>query len=356
MSIHDGSYRPGFFVVLQLSDFAAAPLPSGFDIKKGMATVLQAARRQGDRGPVSWIELRVTGGIPVGQMMRGSKLEAFNAQTGEPVAAVARKQFPQNSTLPYSLRQRLKILHRFWSGADVPGVYFEFLTGLILFGLLITGLILYFKLLRARAKIGRGQWFWLSGGVWRGLHRSISVLSAVFLLFLVITGTLIGFDNSWSAAHGDEGGKPRNTDPVRLEEAPAMTATTVAAMQRLHPGMPIKAIRLRTFGAMKQAVVITGGDKTDQLLFDTANANQVSLTEPSYPKSNPALPDAQKLERLPFGRYVRHSGAGDKSVCRPVVIVPVGLGPRDVFRHVVEAPKAGARKLFLGVIATAASH
>jgi hypothetical protein len=65
-----------------------------------------------------------------------------------------------------------------------------------------------------------------------------------------------------------------------------MTATTLQAMQRLHPGASIKAIRLRTFGQMKQGVVITGGEPTDQWVFNAETGQPASLTEPTYPRSN----------------------------------------------------------------------
>jgi uncharacterized iron-regulated membrane protein len=298
LSMVEGMWGPGNFTVIQLSDFKAAALSKDFDINAGMQTVLQAVRAprplEGDANaavpenqfePITWIELRVVDGMPIGQVMAGTALEAFNARTGVPVTAVPQQQLPQGRLLPYSLRQKLKTLHRFWNRDDRPGVFFEFLAGLVLWTLLITGLVMYFKLLSARARSGRRQWFWLTGGTWRGLHRSISVLAAVFLMCIAFSGTWIGFESSWSAFHRG-GGVRTQSSLLPVDEVQSLTATTVQAMQRLHPDTPIKAIRLRTVGQMKQGVVITGGEQTDQLLFDAGNGQPASLTEPAYPKSN----------------------------------------------------------------------
>jgi uncharacterized iron-regulated membrane protein len=337
VSMAEGRYGPANYAVIQLSDFSAPALPKGFDIRHAMGTVLQAAQANGG-GPTSWIELRVADGMPIGQVMSGTKLQAFNAQTGQPVTAVPPQSIPQGARLPPSLRQKLKTLHRFWNRGDTPGVYFEFLAGLVLWTLLITGLVMYFRLLSARARIGRRQLFWLTGGVWRGLHRAISVLAAVFLLCIAFSGTWIGFESSWSALRRGGGGPPPVTvagqpgqrgqsgppgqpgqprqpgvggggrrnqaTPVRDADVDRMTTTTLDAMQRLHPDTPIKAIRLRTYGQMKQGVVIAGGENTDQLVFNAENGQPASLTEAGYPPSG-----------FPFGvqvhENIKHFHSGD---------------------------------------------
>ncbi len=330
VSIAEGMYGPGNYAAIQLRDFHAATLPQRFDVNKAVRTVLQAAHAPqnpegsgaaadaGGRGgaqsdATAWVELRVVDGVPIGQVMKGAQLEAFNALTGEPVTAVPPQNIPQGRTLPPSLRQKIKTLHRFWNRGDTPGVYFEFLSGLVLFTLLITGLIMYFKLLAARTRIGRRQLFWMTGGTWRGLHRGISVVAAVFLLVIAFTGTWIGFESSWGPIHrvfgaGPQGGGGGQRGPrvIPLSDADvqAMTAATLDAVQRLHPGTTLRAIRLRTFGTMKQGVVITGDARADQLVFNAATGQPATLTEPEYPKSN-----------FPFGvrthELVKHIHSGE---------------------------------------------
>ena len=298
LSMAEGMYGQSNYNALQLRDIDAPALPADLDIRQAIGTVLLAShgpRSEGeaDLNPVAWVELRMNAGAPIGQVMAGTTLHAFDAQSGEPVAAVPPIPFPQGARLPPSLRQNVKILHRFWNRGDVPGVYFEFLSGLVLWTLLVTGLVMYFRLLAARAKIGRSQIFWLTGGKWRGLHRAVSVVAAAFLACMAFSGTWIGFESSWSALHRPDVPAPgvrRNPIdfiiPLRDGEVQAMTATTLDVMHRLHPGMPIKVIRLRKFGTMKQGVVIVGGERTNQLVFDAEAGEPASLSEPSYPRSN----------------------------------------------------------------------
>src|SRR5258706_16151974 len=87
LSIVEGMYGPANFAVIQVSDFTAATLPTGFDISHAMTTVLQAAHAPNAGGnpaaPTVWAELRIVYGTPFGQVMKGNRLEAFNAKTGE---------------------------------------------------------------------------------------------------------------------------------------------------------------------------------------------------------------------------------------------------------------------------------
>jgi uncharacterized iron-regulated membrane protein len=312
--------------------------------------------------PLSWIELRMANGVPIGQAMVGARLVAFNALTGQPVTPIPPVSLPQGRALPPSLRQKLKTLHRFWDRSDTPGVYIEFLSGIFLWLMIISGLVMYFRLLGARARQGRTSLFWMKGGGgwWRSLHRVISVVAAVFLLWMSFTGTWIGFESSYgpfkrlfaakpvvlnpTAAQaaavvlggqlqgqsGNDGqqaqqpgqpgarpggaGGPRGGGgmrnaldfvlPLRDTEVRQMTAVTLNSMRQMYPALPIKVIRLRTFGQTKQGVIISGGDQTNQFVFNADSGQPASLNEQGYPMAN-----------FPFGTQVHedikhlHSGA-----------------------------------------------
>jgi uncharacterized iron-regulated membrane protein len=316
--------------------------------------------------PLSWIELRMAEGVPIGQAMLGTKLVAFNAISGLPVGPVPPANLPQGRGLPPSLRQKLKTLHRFWDSSQTPGVYFEFLSGIVLWTMILSGLIMYFRLLGTRARQGRSSLFWIKGGGgwWRSLHRLISVVAALFLLWMSFTGTWIGFESSagpvkrlfapkpvvfartaaQAAASvlqgqqpqgqpvnggqqaqaqapgqpgtrpgGPGGGGPRGGGlrnpldfilPLRDLEVRQMTAVTMNSMQQLYPALPIKVVRLRTYGQTKQGVVITGGDETNQYVFNADTGQPASLSEQGYPEGG-----------FPFGTQVHenikhlHSGA-----------------------------------------------
>jgi uncharacterized iron-regulated membrane protein len=328
-SMDEGRYGPAQFAVIQNADFTAPPLPEGFDIGKGVATALQAANEPQPAGnaqpyrPLAWVELRMAGGIAIGQVMLGTRLLAFNALTGDPITPVR----STGLALDDSLRQSVKHFHRFWSHGtgDVPGVYFELLSGLIMWSLLISGLVMYFRLLRTRSRQGRSGLFWIKGGGgwWRSLHRVVSLAAAVFIMCIALSGTWIGFESVVNAlrrpaplpavlaqANAVEGrgrGRGNSADfiiPLRDQEVQDMTAMTLRSMKLLHPGTPIKAIRMRIYGQMKQGVVVTGGARTDQLVFNADNGGPVTLSEGSYPQSG-----------FPFGTQVheniKHFHSGD---------------------------------------------
>lgn len=322
--------------------------------------------------PLQWVELRMDNGIPIGQAMVGTRLMAFNAQTGEAVTPVPPKSIPQGGALPPSLRQKLKTLHRFWNRQDTPGVYWEFISGIILWTMIISGLVMYFRLWGTRWRQGRQQPFWMKGGGgwWRGMHRVISVLAAVFLMWMAFTGTWIGFESSYGpikrvfaskpvvlnptpiqaaaavvgagvvgnggqqgqpgggqlgqptggaqaggragqqgggAGRGPGGGLRNPLDfiyPLRDTEVREMTAVTLNSMKQIHPTLPIKAIRLRTYGETKQGVIISGGDRANQYVFNADTGQPASLNEQGYTASG-----------FPFGTQVheniKHLHSGD---------------------------------------------
>ena len=68
-----------------------------------------------------------------------------------------------------------------------------------------------------------------------------------------------------------------------------MTDVTLRSMQSMHAGTPIKVIRLRTNGTMKQGAVIAEDERpgwAQQLVFNAESGKPASLTEPEYPRSN----------------------------------------------------------------------
>src|SRR5208337_3970397 len=84
--------------------------------------------------------------------------------------------------------------------------------------------------------------------------------------------------------------------PLRDAEVQQMAGATLAALRQTAPDTPIKVLRLRVFGAMKQGVVITGGATARQLVFNADTGSAVSLSEPGYPNSG-----------FPFGVQVHES-------------------------------------------------
>ena len=295
MSINEGRYGPPDFEVLSAYDFTAIPLPASLDIPQSMANALQAWHQQATEASPRFVELRMARGVAIGQVGIGKNVQAFDASSGSPVASTNLSPITR-TLMPPSLRQTTKQLHRFWISHDVPGVWVELISGLVLWTLLISGLIMYFKLLKARAKLKRRQLFWFAGGWWRSLHRIISVVASVFLVLVAFSGTWLGFESVYHTFAAKPGPHVDPMAPISDIDVQQMTAATLTSLKQAEPQTPIKVLRVRLYGGMKQGIVVTGGPETRQLVFNTETMQPVSLTEPGYPDSG-----------FPFGTEVHEN-------------------------------------------------
>jgi uncharacterized iron-regulated membrane protein len=302
-SINEGRYGNGSIQVISDADLTAQPLPANLDYGQAFSAVLQDMHKAAPAAAPRFVELRQVDGRTVGQVDLGPlkkppgappaqprpggprgpqrDVRAFDLQTGAPVKPTSVRQL----SLPRSFREDLKELHRFWSRRDVPGVWYELGCGIILWGLIVTGLWQYFQLLSARAKIGRKQWFWMSGGTWKALHRVISVAAAVFIMVVAFTGTWLGFESVWHTFAAPKGPEADVTQPLSDAQVQQMAVATLADFRRLEPQTPIKTLRVRHWGGMNQGGVVTGGAQTRQILFNTGTGKVAKLTEPGYPVS-----------------------------------------------------------------------
>lgn len=281
LSINEGRYGNGDIQVITDADLTARPLPAGLDYGRAFDVVLRSMHAAAPGAAPRFVELRQVEGRTVGQVRLGKDVKAFDAQTGAPASSVSVKPL----RLPHSFREDLKELHRFWSRRDVPGVWYELGCGIVLWAMIITGLTMYFQLLAARMKIGRKQLFWFSGGWWKGLHRVISVAASVFLILIAFTGTWLGVESVWHSLVFKPGPGPDVSSPLSDDEVRRMSGATLADFRRLEPQTPIKVLRVRVYGGMKQGGIVTGGAETRQVLFDTATGKVATLTEPGYPAS-----------------------------------------------------------------------
>lgn len=279
LSINEGKFGNRDYAVVSQDDFDASPLPTDLAIGRAFATTLEAVRPQAPGRDLNFAEIRVVDGVVVGQAQFGGEVKAAELATGAAISPlVSEPMYPPEST-----RQSLKEWHRFWSRNDKPAVYFELLSGLIMCTLIGTGLIIYFRLLKQRRKIGRPGLVWLNGGLWRGLHRAISVVAAVFIIAVAISGTLLGFESSWHTFVNRS--QPEVPATLSDAEVMSMAQASAAALHATAPDVPIRVLRVRKYHGMKQGVAITQEDVTRQLVFDTDTGKQVSLTEDHYPPS-----------------------------------------------------------------------
>ena len=283
-SINEGKFGNRPYSVVALQDWGAQPLPQGLDYAKTIAVALPALEAQVPGKAPTFVELRVAKGTVVAQAEFGKDLiKAVDTRTGAAVAPVELK----DAKPPKSLRQTLKQWHRFWgpnfvSRRDKPGVYIELAVGLALWTLIVTGLTVYFRLLKQRRRMRKPQLFWKGGGIWRELHRMVSVCAAVLLILVAASGTWLGFESSWNTFAPR--GKRAQPAPLSDDAVARLAAGTQFAWRAAEPNTPIRVFRVREYAGIGQGVVVTGTSFTRQLVFDTATGKELALSDPRYPK------------------------------------------------------------------------
>jgi uncharacterized iron-regulated membrane protein len=328
MAIRESIDGTGNFAVIQPADYAAAALPDGYDLNAAVSKAVAAAHSSVGAGtPLKYVEVRVINGKPIGIVQAGDNRNATgnrnadgsvrannnaggnnNGGNGGRTANILRFDLATGSLLPNppprprggnppSQHGLFKKWHRaqFISGSigDVEEVL-NALVGICLGVMIVTGLVLYFQLLRTRRRAGLNAIFWSAGGWWRSLHRGVSVVAAVFLLVVAISGTLLSFDTFalgvYGATHSGAGSRfpPGMTadlsSPLPDSKLPAMLATTLSAYHASEGNTPIKVLRLRYFSGMPQGAILTGGSgETRQLVYNAETGAVAHMTEPGYP-------------------------------------------------------------------------
>lgn len=322
IQIREGTNGPTNYVVIQPTDYAAAPLPPNFDFHAALATVLRAVHDTAGDQPLHFVELRSVGDKAVGLVRTSDKTLSFDATSGQPLASPGRRRparvpgatanrgpsaaagaapaasAPAAVGQPFSWHAAIKAWHRLMVIGNWFAI-FNAIIGIGLFVMIVTGLVLYFRLLRARSRAGLKGFFWVSGGLWRSLHRWVSVVAAIFLLIVSVTGTLLAIDafglglyqvthkNAGKYARFPPGAVDDFSSPLPEDKLPAMLDTTLAAGRGTPGATPIKVVRLRYFNGIPQGVLIAGtGNNTSQLVFNSETGKRMSITEPGYPKTH----------------------------------------------------------------------
>lgn len=296
MAIRESIYGTSNFAVIEPADYAATALPEDYDFNTALSNVLRSVRLSvGPDTPLKYLELRLIDGKPVALVQvgdsAGGHIVRFDPATGallpNPPAHAQGRPVP-------SLHQRVKAWHRLMFLGNAMS-WLNALVGIGLFVMIVTGLVLYFQLLRARKRAGFNAIFWSSGGWWRSLHRWVSITAAVFLLFVSVTGTLLSIDSFalglYQVTHKSAGKYSRfpigmigdYSSPLPDSKLSAMLGTTLSAYRASQGATPIKVLRLRYFSGMPQGVIVTGGDDTRQLVFNADTGKRASMTEPGYP-------------------------------------------------------------------------
>jgi uncharacterized iron-regulated membrane protein len=255
-----------------------------------LANVLKSNHAVAADAPVSFLELRMVDGIAVGLISSLGKLLRFDAVDGAVLAGpdtAGKVSLPPIGGQP-SLRNTIKNIHRMTAYGDFATLIFA-LIALALCVMLVSGLVMYYRLLNARSRAGRSNLYWSAGGWFRSIHRGIAVSASLFLVVVVFSGTFlalgsIGVSYNRMTHPGRPGLTADVSRPLADVELPGMLHTALTAFHAADPRAPIKVLRLRYFAGMPQGIVVGGeGENTRQLAFNTATGGRASLSGPNYP-------------------------------------------------------------------------
>ncbi len=304
---------PGNYAVIVAADDDAAPLPPGYD---AIAALTRGFAATGGR-KVSWLELRMAGGQPVVQAQVGEQEQRYAAISGSRLADPPPPPHGQQSSNHLSAKNWHR-LHALGDGI----LWLNALAGIALGAMVLLGLVVWYRLYRARYRMGRTALFWPGGGTSRGWHRGLAIVAALPLLVVAVSGTILSIDSLMMAVyrleHPDRilhGMAPVGmiadySRPLSAGEIAPMARTTLAAFAAADPARPIKALRLRYFAGYAQGVIIAGGDQTGQLVFDARSGRRLSMSEPGYPDT--VFPTGwewhERLKRIHRGDFFGPAG------------------------------------------------
>jgi uncharacterized iron-regulated membrane protein len=282
---------PGAFQVIATSDHVAPPLPAETDFDAMLTTTVKAARATLGAAPLRFVELRMEGGRPVGQVRSEKPELRFDAVTGESMG-LAPPGLNENEP-PASERNTFKHLHRMTVFGDAA-LWINVFVAVALAIMIVTGVVMYVKLFLGRARTGRSALFWAAGGTWKTLHRAISTIAAVFLVVVTLSGSWLAveslvFGYRMTAARGQPRVRPPDAlSPLNDAALPDMLHTTLAAYDKAMPGVPVRVVQLRVYNGMPQGAVVSDGEVAKQLVFNTNTGRRVNSDELAYyPKGFP---------------------------------------------------------------------
>ena len=304
----------GGYQILTVPDLTAQALPADVDVNAMLQKVLQSAPLALGNAPLRFVEFRMVGGKPVGQVQTKQENVSFDGATGALIqrAPVPPPAAPGNRSLRYKFKEwhRLTIIGNYAPSINV-------LVGLLLFVMVVTGVPFYFKLLKERKQSGPSGFFWAGKGTqeeWkRAMHRGVGLVGAIFLLVVAFSGVWLAYESAYLGIHmamaaqqrkaaapanapgpnGPAAGAPAANrvavQTLKIEDLPAELRVTLDAERAALNGAPIKVIRIRTYQNHVQGVVVTGeGNDTSQLVYNaqtglTPSEAELGISQTSFP-------------------------------------------------------------------------
>lgn len=308
------------YSVVSAPDYTAPTLPLNMDYAGAIQKAAALGRTAAPGAALRLVEIRNVEGQAAGHVQMDSRHLLFDLQTGRPLPSAELPPAPPGRNFP-APRASFKFFHRF-NYLGPFGTALNLLAGAGLSVLLITGLVQYARLYKARFRMKQSSLFWRGGTAWRWLHRWISVAASILLTWIVITGLLLSLDNvgasimraqSGAGSSPNQGINPFDGDfstPLQDSELAPMTQATLSAFRAQNPGTGIKVLRLRYFAGYSQGVVVAADADTRQLVFNTRTGARMSMSEKGYPPVG--FPSGwewhQKLKQMHRGDFLGMTG------------------------------------------------
>lgn len=318
---------PPNYAVLSLPDYTAPALPAGLDYTANFARTAVLAHAAAPGAALKLIELRMAEGRPAGYVQAGTQRLIFDLTSGAPLPAIDLPPLNPTQLVP-SARETFKSMHRFRFFSTLA-VAVNPVAAVVFALMIVTGLVHYLRLLASRRKLGRGALLWRAGGWWRDLHRWLSVVAALFVIVLTVSGLGLAINclgqelyirshlpvpgaipagNGQSSPPMDSGlaattqskftglynwvHRPSpgvtpadQSTPLRDTELAEMARTTLSAFHSVAPESAIKVLRLRYFAGYPQGIVVAASHDATQFVFNAVTGRAMSETEPGYPST-----------------------------------------------------------------------
>jgi uncharacterized iron-regulated membrane protein len=290
MAIRESLDGPPSQAVIRTADFAAPAFADGYDYDGALRRVVATARAAAPGVAFRYVELRAANRDTEGDVQLPGRLLRFSATGTRLPDGVAPGPVHRGSA-----HDTAKHLHRLsFLGDDM--LWINILVGLALGAMILTGLVVYFRLVKARARAKGITFFWSVGGLWRSFHRGVAIVAAAFLLVIAISGVLLSFDSLAFGIYRGlypeklvDGFAPRGmvgdySSPLDNAALPTMLRQTLTAYRASGEVGPIKVVRLRFFAGMPQGIVVAGSDDaTRQSIFNAQTGARAGLSGPNYP-------------------------------------------------------------------------
>lgn len=241
--------------------------------------------------PYASVDLRMIGDTPRLEFAEASgeraTMRRFYAESAAPMTQQVADG--DNGAPPpdyVTKRNTLKAWHR-GNIIGMPGQVLGLLVGLSLIALVVTGVVLYFKLWAARRKTGRAGFFWSAKeSLWRRVHRWIAIVAAAFIFNIAVSGSILAYGeiqlNIFLQHHIGAAPYPRPTPMPPVSEAPlphdvnAMLQTAYRAARVQSPNGRITAVQLVVHNGTAKGLVTLGGAKPRILAFDALTGAELS--------------------------------------------------------------------------------